>query len=344
MFLYKISEIKLVMRWLSNGLLLVSLMATLPVNAASLGLKPLAEVVVYPQYELPAEVISQNDSQLSAEINAKIERILVRPGETVKAGQLLIELDCRDYHLQLARVQASMQENQASLDFALAQRSRFQRLQTQSLASASQLEDISADYARRLATSSDLKVQKKQAEQQIERCQIKSPFQGVVQAQLIGVGALARVGSPLLNLVQTEAAEIKVTIPLSLSGDLQQLPARFKAVGIDEVSVNLLRISAAIDTQTRSVTAWYHSAMPLRIGLAGNLIVKDSTPHLPANLLVKRGEQLGFFIRSNEHAKFIPLPMAQEGRSNILFPAMYDAKMVVITEGFQRLSNGETLP
>ncbi len=327
-----------------GGLGLILSMTALQAAAVSLGLKPLQEVLVYPQFELPAQVISQNESQLSAEINAKIERVLVRPGDSVKLGQLLVELECRDYQLQLDKAQAAIKEHQAQLAYAAAQRKRFAQLQTQSLASASQLEEATADYERRLAMLSGLNAQLKQAQQQVSRCQIKSPYQGVVQAQLMGVGSLASVGTPLLKLVQTEAAEIQVAVPQSLAGNLQRLPARFKAGVIDEVSVKLLRISGAIDVQTRSVTAWYQSSVPLRIGLAGNLLVADATPHLPAHLLVKRGEQYGFFIRSDAKAQFVPLPMAQEGRANPLPPALHNAKMVVITEGFQRLTDGETLP
>lgn len=314
------------------------------VNAASLGLKPLSEVLTYPQYEFPAQVISQNESQLSAEINAKIERVLVRPGESVKTGQLLIELDCRDYQLELARVQATIKEHKAQLIYSEAQRKRFVQLQTQSLASASQLEEVTADVDRRSAMLLGLSTQYKQAQQQVDRCQIKSPYQGVVQAQLMGVGSLASVGTPLLSLVQTEGAEIQVVVPLSLAGNLQRTPARFKAHVVDEISVKLLRISGAIEPQTRSVTAWYQSSVPLRIGLAGQLLIQDATPHLPAHLLVKRGEQYGFFIRRDAQAKFIALPMAQEGRSNPLPPSLHDAKLVVITEGFQRLTEGEALP
>lgn len=325
------------------GMLLLSIV-TFSVNAAALGLKPLSEVLIYPQFELPAQVISQNESQLSAEISAKIERILVRPGESVKSGQLLVELDCRDYQLALERAQATIKEHKAQLAFSDAQRKRFAQLQTQSLASSSQLEEATADYERRLAMLVGLNTQQKQAQQQVDRCQIKSPYHGVVKAQLMGVGSLANVGTPLLNLVQTEGAEIQVVVPLSLAGNLQRLPVRFKAAGIDEVSVKLMRVSGAIDAQTRSVTAWYQSQVPLRIGLAGNLLVADATPHLPAYLLVKRGEQYGFFIRSDAKAQFVPLPMAQEGRANPLPPALHNAKMVVITEGFQRLTDGEALP
>jgi multidrug efflux pump subunit AcrA (membrane-fusion protein) len=332
------------MQRLIGGLGLIISMMSFSTSAAPLGLKPLQEVLIYPQFELPAQVISQNESQLSAEINAKVERILVRPGDSVNYGQLLVELDCRDYRLQLEAAQASLKENQAQLAYAAAQRKRFAQLQMQSLASASQLEEATADYERRLAMLTGLTAQQKQAQLQVERCQVKSPYRGVVQAQLMGVGSLASLGSPLLSLVQTEAAEIRVSVPLSLAGNLQRLPAVFKASGIDEVSVKLLRMSNSIDAQTRNVLAWYQSGIPLRIGLAGNLLIKDATPHLPAHLLVKRGDHYGFFIRSNEQAKFIPLPMAQEGRANPLPPALHNAKMAVITEGFQRLSDGEALP
>lgn len=307
-------------------------------------LKALEDVVITPTYQFPAEVISRNDTTLSAELSARVEQVLVRPGQLVKQGQKLVELDCRDTHNQLDQLKASEAEIEASLDYAKAQLARWRNLQHKELAASTQVESAESDRKRLTAMLAGVSVKLEQAKRNIERCQISAPFTGVVQEQMIGIGSLASVGTPILRLLQTESAEIKASLPLLLATQLKTAPVRFQAQSIESLQVKLLRQSAIIDSNTRSVTAWFATDIPLRIGLSGQLVLKDEVPHIPAGLQVRRGDEIGFFVREDAKAKFISLPLAQEGRPTPVPESLRGQKLVVISDGFQRMNDGDSLP
>lgn len=311
---------------------------------AAVSLKPLEEIRIFPIHTVAAEVVSQNDSTLSAELSARIERIAVRPGESVKTGQLLVALDCRDSHSQQQAIQAQQQQTRAQLDYARAQQTRLRTLQGKELVAASQREQADAEAKRLSAQLAGLQVQLQQAERQISRCTITAPYNGVVREQLAGVGSLASPGTPLLRLTQTEGAEIRAHVPLTLLPAVQTHPVIFSATSIDDIRVSPLRQSRAVEPSTRTVASWFRTDFPLPIGLAGTLSLTDATPHIPATYLVRRGEQLGIFIREDGKARFMPLPLAQEGRPAALPPSWQGKRMAVVVDGYQRLNDGDPLP
>lgn len=57
----------------------------------SVGVRNLDEIAVFPRRSAPATVVSLNDSRLSSEIRARIQRIPVLAGQTVKPGETLVE-------------------------------------------------------------------------------------------------------------------------------------------------------------------------------------------------------------------------------------------------------------
>jgi len=98
---------------LSVSLLCVS---NLPVNLA------LAEEVVAASVaklqttdSVPASILSLKDALVSAEVSANINRINVDVGDTVKQGEELAHLDCREYDARLEQAQADIETVNAQL-------------------------------------------------------------------------------------------------------------------------------------------------------------------------------------------------------------------------------------
>jgi len=325
-------------------LLFAFLLLTTPHLAlAALTLQPLSAVLVYPQHTYAAQVVSPNDTTISAQLNARIDKISVRPGDSIKAEQLLVSLDCRDSLSQVALLDANRAQTQASLTYAQAQVERLRNLKTKDYASVSQLEQAQSEAKGLVASLSALTVQTDIAKRAVERCQIHAPYAGVVREQLAGVGALATTGMPLLSITQTSNAEIQSNLPFNLLPALQTSKLVFNTATIGDIHISLLRQSKAIDTTTRNVSVWFKTEVPLAIGLTGTLTLTDPTAHVPAQLLVNRNNQLGIFIREDGKARFMPLPLAQEGRPTPV-PVHWQAKMAVISDGHQRLNDGDILP
>ncbi|SER03953.1 RND family efflux transporter, MFP subunit [Amphritea atlantica] len=115
-----------------------------------------------PQLSLYGRIESPSSSTLSSSINAYVEQRLTAEGDSVDAGQLLIQLDNRDASLLLSQKQAEVDRIEALIDaekvryqanlkalkieqelVSLTQRTleRYQDLSSRSLASQNQLDD-----------------------------------------------------------------------------------------------------------------------------------------------------------------------------------------------------------
>jgi HlyD family secretion protein len=69
-----------------------------------------------PSLELYGSVQTPNLLRAAASAPARVARVLVREGDRVESGQLLVELDPRDFSLRLAQAQAQLDELKAQLE------------------------------------------------------------------------------------------------------------------------------------------------------------------------------------------------------------------------------------
>jgi len=149
----------------------------------------------------------------------------------------------------------------------------------------------------------------------VEKCEVRAPFPAIVRARLGQVGELAVPGTPLAALIDTRRIEISAQVQLRDGASLSHTPAiRFEGDGGTR-SVTLLRVSPAIDRQARTVEARLRFAADgLPPGAQGRILWRDTRPHLPAEMIVRREGRLGVFVINDGRAHFTPLAHAQEGR------------------------------
>ncbi len=286
-----------------------------------------------------AEVISPNQTILSSELNAKIEHIAVRPGDAVKSGQLLIALDCRDTQSQLAKLEAQYAQTQASLNLAQLQLTRLTDLIERQLTSTNTFDEAQTQVTQLNAALQAITIDKKLASRQIERCRLTAPFDGAILQQRVGVGQWVAVGQSLIELVQTTHAEIEVQVPHSwLNQSNQAWLASLTAQGKQYHDLVLLRQAASLDPRSRSIKLWFAAPPDLPIGLAGELSLTQAQRYLPANVIVKRNNQLGVFVVKADQLLFNVLPQAEEGRPYPI-PPDWSAEMEIVTSGQNRLNH-----
>lgn len=305
--------------------------------------QPVSEVTITRSQSFAAEVISPNESQLASELNARILRIHTRPGAVVLQNQLLIELDCQDQQLHAERLIAQQRQNQASLDLAKLSLSRLKTLQNRDLATVSQLDEINTQIDQLEAQQGILSVEQAINARQIDRCRIKAPFDGAIVNHQVGEGQWVSVGTPLLNLVQTQDAEIRSQLPVSWLRSVSDiaepshLKAVFQALGIADQPVNLLRQAPNLEPNSRSVAVWFKADTNLPIGLSGQLTLTHPKRFLPTQVIVQRDGELGVFAVQQDQLRFLVLAHVQEGRPHPL-PDDWADDLLIVTQGQQRLS------
>ncbi len=320
----------------------LALLAAVPLQAASptpVTLSPLSAVAIHPERSAPAVVESLNDAELSAEITARIEQLVVRVGDEVSKGDLLVRLDCRDHRSRLAAAQAQEDQLQAQRRLAASQVDRAQSLVRSRSASQEEVERRESELA---VVDAQIAAQREtiaQAELNVARCEVRAPYRAAVAARLAGEGALASPGTPLVRIVETDEIEVSAALrPEELEAVRQATALHFQYLGT-RMPVQLRRAVPVVDSRTRTVDARLTFSGPgVPPGASGRLVWSDATAHVPGDLLVRRGGRLGVLVADDGAARFVPLDGAQEGQPA---PLALPGGTRVVVEGRERLNDGD---
>lgn len=178
---------------------------------------------IYPGRVKPSEEIN-----LSFKIPGTISNITVEDGQPVKKGQLIAEMDSRDYLLQFEAVEAEYKR-------VAAEAKRVTALYADSATTADNydkarygLSQIEAKYTNAKNTLADTK--------------IYSPVDGKVVARRIDTPAVIGAGMPIVTLISLKAPEIEINIPASdyiRLSEIRHLSATFDFAN-DEVPVRII--------------------------------------------------------------------------------------------------------
>jgi RND family efflux transporter MFP subunit len=329
--------------------LLIALFCLLPALAFAAATpvrwQPLAELLQAQTVSVPASVVASQQAQISAQISARVLQLDGQPGDRVAAGDLLVQLDCRDAEHNLTAARASRAALLARRELAEQQLARAKRLRAVKSGTEELVDQRSAELR---AARADIEAQQAGialAELVVSRCQIRAPFAAAITARHAGVGSIAVPGQPLLSLTSLEQSEVSAQIPVDFAAEFRALDPidaelRFEFSG-GSTPLRLRQLSPLADSATRSRSARLLArdvALP-GPGHGGRLRWRGA-PQLPASLISRRDGQLGVLIADGEQARFHLLPQALEGQ-----PARVDlpGDTLIVTDGRLGLSDGDAI-
>ena len=156
-------------------------------------------IPVYSQdMESRALVVASQEAVLSSELAARIENIAVKEMQRFKKGDLLIQFDCSLYEAQKDVVSANA--NGALIKL----KSDEQMLQMRSIGKY-ELELSISEYEK---AKSELRI----AELNVERCQIKAPFDGAVEEVVVNTFETIQPQVELMKIIQTDILELEMVV------------------------------------------------------------------------------------------------------------------------------------
>ena len=303
--------------------------------------RTLADIAIHPERDASAQVVSLNESRIAAEIAGRIEEVPVEVGQRLAQGAVVARLDCRDHELARQRARAALDAGRSRLALAEQQLARARELRAQGFISEEALAGRVTEVEVLRADTAQAGAQLASAERAVGKCVVRAPFAAIVRERLGQVGELAAPGTPLAVLVDAGRIEVSAQVQAKDAPSLERAAqVRFHGPG-GARPLALERISPAIDLQTRTMDARLRFAGPAAPpGAAGRIVWRDSDPHVPPELVVRRAGRLGVFVEDAGVARFHALPEAQEGR-----PARADlppgARLVV--KGQLALKDGQRL-
>lgn len=301
----------------------------------------LSEVAIYPEVSIPASAVSLNDAKISAEVRANVKSIPVLVGNTVKQNEILVELDNRDFILNLQRAEVALKGIESRLKLATYQLDQAKTLIRDKAITDELFRQREADVTTLQAENDAQKVAVKIAEQELIKCTIRAPFDAVVVERLAQVGELANAGTPLVRVVDASRIEVSAKIQPQDVASLKQASSFTFQTMEGSFDLKLRTLTPVIDPVQRNREARLEFIDKLDLpGASGTLVWKQKITHVPANLIVRRNGVLGIFVNNNNSAEFIEIQNTTEGRPG---PVNLPLDTKVIVNGRFAIQQGDEL-
>ncbi len=250
-------------------------------------------------HQATEDVVGTVRSKLRAVIEAKVSgrvlQYLVAPGQLVKSGDLLAELDVQE-------IRAKLEQAKAMLDQAKRDLGRQESLIASKATSQQELDNAAA---RVKVTTAGLN----EAETMLGYAKVTAPFDGVITRKLADVGDLAMPGKPLMEMEAPANLRFETDLPESLLDRVKpgaKLPVTIPTLP-KPLQATVSEISPVADAVSRTflVKLDLPDDAGLRPGQFGRVAVPVAEVKLllvPRQSVLKRGQIEAVFVVRNGHA------------------------------------------
>lgn len=256
-------------------------------------------------------------AELNAEVSGIVTKILKDNGDTVKAGELLVQLDQTTYRDKLMSAQESERSASVTADQAQKQLRRMQQLNKQNLVTAEILEaaEIKANQA-----SSDLasaKARLVEARQQLERTEVRAPFSGVISARKTSAGDTAQIGKALMVVIDPSSMRFEGYIAADQVGSVKVgQTVNFKVNGYpnQRFTGTINRINPQANELTRQVQVFVElskqDALVAGLYAEGFIdVAVQQTLMLHASSIIREGDNSFVWLISNNKLSKTPVTL-----------------------------------
>jgi RND family efflux transporter MFP subunit len=284
--------------------------------------------------EVVGSVRASLHSTIEAKVSGKIARMLAVPGQTVKTGDLLAELD--------------VLESKARLDQALAvnEQARQELRRATGLLNDKTISQQEFDLAQSRARVAEAAVA--EAETMLGYAKIVAPFPGLVARKLADVGELASPGKPLVELEDPSSLRLEADIPEALI-DRIKLGERY-SIRISSLTNTLEGLSSELtpvaDPASRTFLAKFDLPVieGLRLGQFGRVLVPvgaGAALRVPSSALVQRGQMELVFVVVEGQAQLRLIRTGKRIDNEVEVVSGLIATEQVVSEKPQELTDGQ---
>lgn len=165
------------------------------------------------QVEYAGEVRARVESRLGFRVAGKIVQRQAELGQRVKAGEVLAQLDPRDYQLAADSARAQLASATTQRDLAAADYKRYQTLKDQNFISGAELERRDATLKAAQATLDQARAQLSSQGNQATYTRLVADVSGVVTGIEAEPGQVVAAGTPVVRIAQDGPRDVVFAVP-----------------------------------------------------------------------------------------------------------------------------------
>ncbi len=296
------------------------------VAVAKIGSKPFL-------YEAVGTVHARTSSTISSQLMGTVKAVHVREGDSVKKGDLLVEIDDRQVAAGLRKAEAALSEARRSLVSARSARDsaragaklarttykRYQKLMKDESVSRQEFDEIEAKNSQGKASLSQAEAMVEAATNRVQQAQaavesavenkkyaaVRAPYDGKVTAKMTDVGDLASLGTPFLTLEKEGVFCVSLVVPekhirsVSIGQEVNVTIPSLKKENVVQGKVG--RIDPAADLKSRSFKV--EVALPddrkFRTGVFARVAIPIGDAGIiiiSSKSIIRRGQLTGYYL------------------------------------------------
>ena len=279
------------------------------------------------------------ETKISAELQGKINTLLVDVGSVVIKGQTLVLLDNSLLKLQVQTIDVQVEGLEADVKRFII------------LAKADAIQGVQLEKAELGLKSA--KVQRAILLEQINKTTIKAPFQGVITAKLSEEGAFAAPGVPLLQITDITNLKFTVNVP---ENDLRQFKLNHSytitADAYPEISftgkVTMIGSKANMGSSFPiQFTLNNTSDLKIKSGMFGKVNLENASQEIgiiiPASAMVGTAIQPQVYLIKNGKSVMQNITISKNIQNKVVVSSGLKEGDVIVTNGFINLYDGANI-
>ena len=304
-------------------------------------------------HEYAGEIKPRIDSRLGFRVGGKIVRRQVEIGQHVKPGDVLAQLDARDYQLAADASRAQVKAALTNRDLAAADYKRYAALREQNFIAGAELE-------RRETTLKAAQAQLEQAQAQFAAqgnqtgyANLVADVAGIVTAVEADPGQVVTAGMIVVRIAQDGQRDVVFSVPedkvaavkagsdvtVRVWTDNRQLAGKVRevAAAADPVT-RTFAVKVTLDASASPPLGTTVYVVPQGLSLAGTPVIK-----LPTSALRKEGSGTAVWVLDKQTmtVKSQPIQIATADGNEAVIASGLLPGMVVVTAGVHVLSPGQ---
>jgi len=331
------------------------------VNHAALAGSPRPVTVVEARsapYRATRSYVGAVDSWVEAEVgpqyvSAYVTTVLVRPGASVKRGQVLATLDCANPGAISRAVAMQADAIDTRQRFMAVEAARVATLLDGGFVAINEVEQKNAQSEATRAELLSTQARLRAEALNVRDCVLRAPFDGEIATRNVDPGAFVRPGAAIVSVVDRSTVRVVVDAPekdFDVVAPPTPVRVRMLATGV-EVAAPIARRAPKADPRTRTIHFEVDVPDPTRRYPVGTTAIVDvdvgetkQATEVPAYAATQRESEATVFVVVSGFAHERQVGVLGE-RDGLLFvdPAQLPPKTLVVLEGREQLSDGDAV-
>jgi len=258
---------------------------------------------------MPGSVQAVSQATVRAKLSAEVQRVLVREGDRVTAGQQIAEFDTAQLRAQMAERKATLESARAQLAMADRTRQANAQLVKQNFISQNAFDTADSAHQVQLAAVATAKAQWDLTQLSMADAVVRAPISGTVSKRHVQPGEKVSFDAPLIGIVDLAQLEVQAQVPISDVTQIRKgMPAHVDVEGIAgrRFEGRVERINPSAESGTRTINIYVSLANEdslLKAGMFARVLL-TTTPEvevsaLPLSALRSEGGQTFVWVVSN---------------------------------------------